>query len=497
MEKRTNNNSPTWTFFVGLALVVGAINLVTMPRLFYRGDAYAIKLTALNLAKTGQMGIDYAQQAYIKDFLSKKGQFFHENDQRKKFYSRWGFFNTVIFAVPELFRSDPSLVLTYHSILYHNYLNIVVSILVALYLFAAATHFVKSRAIAVVYTLSCLYATFAWNYMRAQTYEIWHLFFFAGFFYHFVKNLRASKATSQAVAWNVYLGLLVLSKAFYILLYPLVALLLWEQVGWRNWQRALTTIATRAFLPALVMLFIILLTNHYFYGEYLPLSASYDPYSLTENIFTLKNYPARLNDYFIKINRNLFTHFPLIPFAALGAITFYRRLGREYRSVLFSFAIISLGLLAFYGVGEWGYGPRFYLFILPTLCLPLATLLEEQLKRTNPVTVLILTLFAIVVSYSTYFQIQINSRPFLVKYDLEDFFEQYNRPSITKYFENTHFACISADLNTFMKTRSGFYPVDTLVKDYAPKKRSIAKENFHRNFSRLFPKNYHWKLLRD
>ena len=73
------------------------------------------------------------------------------------------------------------------------------------------------------------------------------------------------------MAWNVYLALLVLSKAFYILLYPVVALSLWEQAGWRNWQRAVTTIASRTFLPALVVLFIILLTNHYFYGEYLPL----------------------------------------------------------------------------------------------------------------------------------------------------------------------------------------------------------------------------------
>ena len=468
-----------------------------MPQFFYRGDAYAIKLTAINLAKTGQMGIDYARRPHIEGFLSKKGQFFHENDQRKKFYSRWGFFNTVVFAVPELFRSNPFVELTYQSMLYHNYLNVVVSMLVALYLFATATLFVKSRAIAACYALSCLYTTFAWNYMRAQSYEIWHLFFFAGFFYHFVKDVRAPKATSQAVAWNVYLGFLVLSKAFYILLYPVVALSLWEQVGWRKWQRAITTIATRAFLPSLVVLFIILLTNNYFYGKYLPLRASYDPYSLTENIFTLKNYPARLYDYFIKINRNIFTHFPLIPFAAAGAVTFYRRFGCEYRPVLFSFAIISLGLLAFYGVGEWCYGPRFYLFILPTLCLPLATLLEEQLKRVNPATVLILTLFAMVASYSTYLQIQLNSRPFLVKYDMEDLFKKYKKPSITKYLENTHFACIGADLNTFMKTRSGFYPVDTLVKGLVPKKRIKKTENFHRYFSQFFPKNYHWKLLRD
>lgn len=481
---------------MGLALIVGAINWVTMPRFFYRGDASTIKLTAINLVKTGQMGIDYAQRPFIKEFLSRKGQFFHENDQRQKFYSRWGFFNTLVFAVPELFRDNPFVVLTYQSMLYHNYLNIVVSILVACYLFAAATLFVESRAIAVVYTLACLYATFAWNYMRAQSYDVWQLFFFAGFFYHFVKDLRTPKATSQAVAWNVYLGLLVLSKAFYILLYPVVALSLWELVGWRNWQRAISTITTRAFLPSLLVLFIILLTNHYFYGKYLPLSASYDPYRLTENIFTLKNYPARLNDYFVKINRNLFAHFPFIPFAALGAVTFYRRFGREYRPVLFSFAIISLGLLAFYGVGEWCYGPRFYLFILPMLCLPLATLLEEQLKKTNPATVLILTLFVMVASYSTYLQVQLNSRPFFVKYDMEDLFEKYKRPSITKYFENTHFACISADLNAFMKKRRGFYPVDTIVKDLVPKKGIKTTEIFHRYFSQFFPKNYHWKILR-
>ena len=74
-------------------------------------------------------------------------------------------------------------------LLFLNLLNLILSAATALYLVLLARRYTRSNAVVAIFVLAALYSTFWWNYLRAQTFEIYHTLFLLAFYYHFVSGL--------------------------------------------------------------------------------------------------------------------------------------------------------------------------------------------------------------------------------------------------------------------------------------------------------------------
>ena len=117
----------------------------------------------------------------------------------------------------------------------------------------------------------------------------------------------------------------------------------------------------------------------------------------------IEHVPERLYDYLVAPGFSLFLHFPLLVLAVFFARRFYRRYPVE--AVLGAVCAASLlgVFLVFESVGEWCYGPRYLLSVLPILALPaLMALLGKHLV--NGVTAGLL--------FSVFCQWHIHTRPF-------------------------------------------------------------------------------------
>ena len=110
-----------------------------------------------------------------------------------------------------------------------NLFNLFLSCSTAYYLVLIMRRYTTSVATVWIFVLSALYATFWWNYLRAQTFEIYVTLFMLGLYYHLVSGLDRKRvagdrvASSHLLAAGIFFGALCLSKNVYVILLPVVA----------------------------------------------------------------------------------------------------------------------------------------------------------------------------------------------------------------------------------------------------------------------------------
>jgi hypothetical protein len=465
-------------------LIVGIVNFLTMPKYFYPGDALAIKLSAINLLTNNDLGISYSNRDRIEDFFAVPGHGFHDNASKRKYYSRWGFINTIIFAVPELMNSKNVIEIDNNTIFYHNCFNVATSILIAIYLFNIGCLYSRSIFSKIFYTLMILYSTFYWNYLRAQSYDILQILFFLAFYYHFISYRRKicssrSDYLMDIIASNVALVLLVLSKNFFAFVYAGIALNYFFNKNKEGKRFVRLEGYCHALSIALLMLTIII-SNNYLYSTYVfTKNASHDPYNPTIIPFSTGHYTLNIKRYLFGIQSNLLLHFPPLIFSPLGLSTFYKNYREDFTFISIVCLISSLLLGAFYSRGEWCYGPRFFLFILPLLSLPLIIFTDEWISNIKTVkNSLFMTVIGIL-------QVNVNSRHFFTKYYLEGAFSFSENLLIKDYFNESHFGTIISNFNTFMRNKNGFFPVEILAQDLDAVKREELINNIWQQFSEM------------
>src|SRR6185295_16935508 len=100
-----------------------------------------------------------------------------------------------------------------HSLVFMlNLYNVALSLLIAWYLYQLAGLYVARALTRSLFVLAVFYSTFLWNYLRAQSSEIFQVLFFAGFFYHFMLFVRSkSRAWKQLLAATLFAGVLALT----------------------------------------------------------------------------------------------------------------------------------------------------------------------------------------------------------------------------------------------------------------------------------------------
>ncbi len=487
-----------------LSLVVGMLNFLTMPKFYYPGDAYAIKLSAINFVMNKDLGISFEKREKIKGFLIVKGNAFHENKEAGKYYQRWGFINTILFAIPEFFITHDEIRISDKSIFYHNCLNVLISVFIAIYLYFISALYSRSIWANLFFPLAVLYTTFYWNYLRAQSYDIFQVLFFLSFYYHFtIYQRKKSQKTSypHLIIGYAALFLLIQIKSFYVILYFGVMFysflrfhyktsLRWHDISKDFWLFLISFTITILFL---------LVSNKIFYGEYLfSKNASHDPYNLGIVPFSIKYYIPRIRDYFFGIPANLFIHFPLLLFSFLGMKKMIKFFKKEYIFVLIIFSCSFLVLGAFYSRGEWCYGPRFFLFILPFVSLPVIFFIEDAVMNIKNVkNLFVVTLFCTVTIFSIIMQTEVNSRHFFLRYHLENIFSGNENEEIMDYFQDSLFGSIAYDFNQFMESGEGFFPVDKLTKGATERDRLIFRTSTQKIFEKtdILKKNYYFSVI--
>ena len=489
------------------------INIIYMPAEHYGGDSLSIKLEAINWVWNGEFGIGYKDREHISSLLEVPGQFYIGDDDDKVYHNRWGPINLLYHSVPEFILSfirpdiaaEQSVIptISLDTVLAHNMMNIILASVFIIFIFRLLSLYSINKIAIAITIFLFIYPSFTWNYLRAQSYEILHLTLFTVFAYYFFCFLRELKdhphrfLSIKYYFFNIPLFLLCLSKSFYLFLYPVLCLV-WLGCHMKATDQQYSfssakNIVVASAVPGVLALIIIVLSYYFFLGLITIGFSHHVPFEgLTS--FSIRHIPERLYDYFLSRNFSLWLHMPVM----LLAILYYPRFVREYSSeggfLLFVFAFLLGFFCLMYNVGEYCYGPRFFVFALPVLCIPALLSIEYLLKNVlRPLNLLLSALLLVVSAYFVLLQFEMNSRPFFSRYNLELALRSspYESKGISSYLNTENQALIARDLNAFLIENKDIYLISEILQKIPPTERMIAREEFRQYWASKFPSNFY------
>jgi hypothetical protein len=109
--------------------------------------------------------------------------------------------------------------------------------------------------------------------------------------------------------------------------------------------------------------------------------------------------------------------------------------------------IVVIGTLPAWA-GDFTYGPRYLLFVLPVLSLPALLAADALIERLPDWRAGALAALALAgLAYSAYLQVQVNRLPFWIYYDARVALYTGYSEMVADYFRDRHVGTICADLN--------------------------------------------------
>lgn len=429
---------------IGLIAVVFALNFLTMPANEYVGDAMAVRVQAITLINDCQLAVprDLASEA------GASGQYFFEN-ANGRFYPKYGILNTFLY-LPVLWlekivigRSSSA-----QHTLFLNLFNVLLSCVTAAYLAVIARRHTNLRITIWTFVLGALYSTFWWNYLRAQTFEIYLTLFMLGFYHHFLSALKAEASTSRDIQFltaAIYFGCLCLCKTVFVGLLPILIIVFAI--------RARAHEAKFFWGPVALLLCLLLVANRLRFGSIFNLG--YTQWSQEAHPFTSNLLPG-LYGFLVSKQGNIFLHFPVLIFAVLGWPVFVKRHrldGALIGSVGLFVLLVSSAFTNW--KGESCYGPRYLLPVLPLLSVPFITFLDwingvpsRLVKWLAGATV------AGTLAYSFVLQVAVNSLPFFFWNDLLAIVGVESDSTAARYLGSHQFGTINIDFMRYGTGRS-------------------------------------------
>jgi hypothetical protein len=296
--------------------------------------------------------------------------------------------------------------------------------------------------------LLCFYTTYAWNYLRGTNSEPTQWLFFllmvrSLFQLNRARNVEGYPFRTIAAPW-LWAGCLCLTKESWVLLIPLLAgaliyLARREEIPRSHWLR----LGWRAIiLPATLICGIVAVNNWVKFGA--PWLSGYHQWSDHD---TRVDFAAAFYDLILSPQWSLLICFPPVVLAMAGWKRFWRE-HKEEGIFLLAVFVVFLHLVILRGIwrGQWCYGPRYFLFILPMLALPAIYVLEGARQRIGRPSGY-LTLGAVLMA-SLFFvgvQWQVNRLEWFFRYTAEGDLASLNDPKVHEYFKRTNFAKINWD----------------------------------------------------
>lgn len=418
-----------------VAAAVALINFAWMPGQFLDGDPAAWREEARAIALRGELS---APAEFAARFF-EPGQYFVRNDANGRYYSKYGVMNALV-SLPPLWAqaaaggdiSEPG---TYPSLLAFNLWNVALSALLAALLYLLAGLYTPRVLVRSLFVVGTLYCSALWFYQRAQSSELYQAVFFAALFLCLAGFLRTRQPGWLAGAWAFAVCLLFTRVSFGLLL-PIIALLAWRE------QRRLTLAIV---LPPLVAAAVLGWINYVKFGS--PLLTGY--HAWRPEVTTLTGSLADgLWGFLFAPRFSLFLHYPLLVLALFGAPAFWRRHRAEALAMLAVFVpfLLFMSKLPLWA-GEFGYGPRYLLFVAPVLSLPAIVFADAIIDEIRTWRARAWAAAAVAcLAYSAYLQIQVNRLPFWTYYEARAALEMAYSDAAADWFRDRHVGVVCADL---------------------------------------------------
>ena len=461
-------------FALAIVVLVVAINFFTWPAQKYFGDADAVRVQTATLLNTGEWNVPQE----IAERFGARGQYFYQN-ANGNWYPKYGVLNALIYAPAlwlEKIATGSLIIEPPECLLFLNLFNLVLSGATAFYLILLSRRYTKSNAIVATFVLASLYSTFWWNYLRAQTFEIYHTLFMLAFYYHFVTALglyRSGEARRrgdvQFFVAAIYFGALCLCKSVYVVLLPaVVAILLGAELDPKRSIHS-TGGQDRSFhsgrkdrilrqlmffwLPIGISLCILAGTNWARFGS--PLATGYTQWTTESQLFKMSNVLPALGGFLFSAQRSVFLCYPLLIFALAGWPMFFKKHPLDAIAAgLFGLLLLLINSAFTNWGGQASYGPRYLLPILPILALPFIdylALLRIISNKFNKSLLAVVT--AASLAYSVLLQVCVNTMPFFFYYMVRDTLDDRRHSKPASYLRARHFGTVNRD---FLLYRSGY-----------------------------------------
>lgn len=437
-----------------LGILVLVVGLWGLPAEQYIGDPQAVRMVTWSLLERGRLDVpaDLAQGA------GERGQYFVQNPDNGLYYSKYGELNSLGYLPAMaleralLGRLEPFNDLATRTVLL-NLNNLALSLILAGLLLALACLFTRQPALALVWVLATLYASFGWNYLRAQTTELLQWTLCTGFFWALFQLWRSRGQGRWLGLVHLFLVGLLLTKAVYVLLVPcllLVGLLVLPSQASR--PRALLGLLG----PLVLMALLVAGLNELKFGS--PFSTGYTQWVRERDLFRGDLW-AGLRGFLVDPQRSLFLHQPLLLPALVALPAFFRRWRVE--------AFLACGTLAVFllfhaqtanWAGHWSYGPRYLLAVLAPATLPALLALEWLSGRLRtPSGAALAALLGLILAGSIWLQVQVNSLGFFTCYQVEAAVRSFPAPRALAVLQAQPFGVVNGQLRSFVRT--GTFPL--------------------------------------
>ena len=436
-----------------LAAVV-VVGVACMPRDIYPGDPVTMREETRAILLRGELAVS---DVVVRNYAAtgEPGQYVVDNPRNGRSYSKYGSMAAWLYLIPmgleKLVEGDLPPFGSQRQIVYLNVFNVVLSLLVAASLFRTAQRFGAAPWAAAAYVALCFYATFLWNYLRAQNSEIMQLLLCAWAVSAFLDVLDARRqglgGGSSVVRLWLACAALLLTKVAYLLIGPLFAVGLMVDRKNRlggSWLATFVAEAKVHLLPASIAVGVWLGVNTVKFGS--PWRTGYHVWRPEIHGFT--------GDVFEALYHLLFTPqwglgfcFPVL-FLALPFIGRWCRQDPVRYGTLLGIGLtylLLIGMLPSWR-GEMCYGPRYWLFVLPFVSLPALDAIKSLASGTRPAWVA-LVLVGAGLMYSTALQWQVNRHSFFAFYALRGPFEQTAGLTAASYFLNHSYGRVLWDFS--------------------------------------------------
>ena len=417
----------SWIVPGALLAVVFAINFAAMPALWFPGDPYVWREETRSLLRDGTLHVD---ASFAKE-SGEYGQYYVFNPQTSQWYSKYGVMNSLMSLPPTiaeyLIHGRIPRVGEQPDLLIFNLYNILLSLLVCAWLYRITGWYTQRSWVRVAYVLSTFYATFFWYYQRAQTAELYQVLYFTAAFYFLMIYLRGLRRTRgqpdlesvlALLATWICVAALLLTRTLFGLLIPTI----WLAVAYAAWgfeksqyRRMLRQQGVCLLAPVVVMIAALACINQVKFGA--PWLTGYHQWRPGHHLPTGR-WQDGIWGMLFDPQASMFLHFPILMFSLLGLRTFYHRFKLD-TVVIFLLPSALFLVLAKTPAwrGEWSYGPRLVIFMLPLLALPLLLYVEWLAAAPrHPGKWAMVAVTVVGLGYSTYLQYQVNRLEFFTMY---------------------------------------------------------------------------------
>jgi hypothetical protein len=478
---------------VCLLVLVFLVGLLTLPAEVNDADPFAWREEARALVLNGGLSVD----PDIACARGQPGQFFVINPRDGRYYCKYGIVNSLLNAFPLMVEDAVTGSLppfhSRHRALILGLFFVLLSVAIAYVLWTITGYYSESPAARMSYVLLAFYTTYLWYYLRSTTSESTQLLGLSLFYLFFLRFKRHKVPLARRPlrdldkAW-LALGVLCQTRFSYLLYLPLFAAVL-MLLAWREKlprKRWLALACRGVALPVVLILAAQAAVHQLKFGS--ALLSGYHQWWDKENPHALGTV---LYDFMLSWQWSWFTNFPLLLLALAGMRRFIRHHPDEavllWGCFAMTFALVAP--LPFWR-GEYCYGPRYFVFVLPLVSLPALWPLEWALtRRWQPVRALCLAALMSVSAFLVLAQLQVQRLGFHFKYAIQPNVGQGNCAAVDAYFATTPYARINWDHLRCNGRWQQLPYFDELRKALSPEELAEWTRNLQRN---LRHSNLYW-----